>query len=52
MYKYLLESVAGIQYFGIVTLVLFFTVFCIALLRTFFSRKAETERMARLPLDD
>lgn len=52
MYKYLLEPVAGIQYFGIVTLVLFFTVFCLALLRAFFSRKEETDRMARLPLDD
>ena len=52
MYKYILQSVDGIQWFGIVTLVLFFTVFCVALLRVFFSRKSEVERIARLPLDE
>lgn len=52
MYKYLLESAEGIQLIGIGTLVLFFTVFCLALLRTFFSRKSEVERISRLPLDD
>jgi hypothetical protein len=52
MYKYLLQSVEGIQWFGIVALVLFFLVFCIAAIRVFFLKKEEMQRMAGLPLED
>ncbi|MBK8196360.1 MAG: CcoQ/FixQ family Cbb3-type cytochrome c oxidase assembly chaperone [Lewinellaceae bacterium] len=52
MYKYILQSVEGIQWFGIVTLVLFFVTFCIAAIRTFFSGKEEMQHMSNLPLED
>ena len=52
MYKYLLQSVDGIQVFGIGTLLLFFGTFCVASIRAFLSRKEETERMAHMPLED
>ena len=53
MYKYLLQSVDGIQWFGITTLLLFFTTFCIAFFRAFFlSNKSDMEAMAHKPLED
>ncbi len=52
MYKYLLQSVEGIQWFGIVTLLLFFSTFCIASIRAFLSRKEDMQEMANLPLED
>lgn len=52
MYKYLLQSVDGIQWFGIVTLLLFFGTFCFASIRAFVSRKEEMQYMANLPLED
>ena len=52
MYKYLLQSVDGIQSFGIFTLVLFFSVFCIAVIRAFLGNKEEMNRMAEMPLRD
>lgn len=52
MYKYLLQSVDGIQWFGIVTLLLFFGTFCIASIRAFLSRKEDMRQMANLPLED
>lgn len=52
MYKYLLQSVDGIQLFGIVTLVLFFSVFCFAAIRAILLDKTDTERMANLPFDE
>ncbi|MCW5920955.1 MAG: hypothetical protein KIS77_01330 [Saprospiraceae bacterium] len=52
MYKYILESVAGIQWFGIATLLLFFGTFCFAVVRAFFTKKEDTRRMANLPLED
>jgi hypothetical protein len=52
MYKYLLQSVDGIQLFGISTLVLFFLVFCTAAIRAFLSKKEAMARMASLPLED
>lgn len=52
MYKYLLQSVEGIQWFGIATLLLFFSAFCIAAIRAFFSGKEEMQHMANLPLED
>lgn|GEM_PF-411244 len=52
MYKYLLQSVDGIQWFGIGTLLLFFCTFCFAAIRAFISKKEEMQRMAELPLKD
>jgi hypothetical protein len=52
MYKYILQSVDGIQWFGIVTLVLFFITFCAAAIRAFILPKKEMKRMASLPLND
>jgi hypothetical protein len=52
MYKYLLQSVEGIQWFGIVTLLLFFSIFCIAAIRAFLSRKEDMRQMAKMPLED
>lgn len=52
MYKYLLQSVEGIQWFGISTLVLFFLTFSGAAIRAFLSKKEDMDRMARLPIDE
>ena len=52
MYKYLLQSVEGIQWFGIATLLLFFGTFCFAAIRAALSGKEDMRRMAELPLDD
>jgi hypothetical protein len=52
MYKYLLQSVEGIHWFGITTLVLFFTVFCTAAIRAFLFKKEDMRRMADLPLEN
>lgn len=52
MYKYLLQSVDGIQWFGITALLIFFSTFCFALVRIFFSKNSQLEEMARLPLED
>lgn len=52
MYKYLLQSVEGIQWFGIVTLLLFFGTFCFAAIRAFLFRKEDVQHMANLPLED
>ena len=52
MYKYLLQSVEGIQWFGIITLILFFGTFCIAILRAMLTKKKQTQYMANLPLED
>ncbi|MBK8424711.1 MAG: hypothetical protein IPL27_01465 [Lewinellaceae bacterium] len=52
MYKYLLQSVDGIQWFGIITLLIFFGTFCVVSIRAFISQKEEMQRMANLPLED
>jgi hypothetical protein len=52
MYKYLLQSVQGIQWFGIATLLIFFTTFCVAAIRAFMGRKEDMTRMSNLPLED
>ena len=52
MYKYLLQSVEGIQWFGIATLLLFFTTFCVAVIRAYLGSKEEMQHMANLPLED
>lgn len=52
MYKYLLQTVEGIQWFGIGTLLLFFTTFCVAAIRAFLSKKEDMDRIAKLPLEE
>jgi hypothetical protein len=52
MYKYLLQSVEGIQWFAIGTLILFLGTFCIAIFKAAFARKEEMNQMANLPLED
>ncbi len=52
MYKYLLQSVEGIQWFGITALLIFFGTFCFALIRVFFSKGNDLDAMARKPLED
>ena len=51
MYKYLLQSVDGIQWFGIGALLLFFITFCVVAIRAFIFKKEDMERMANLPLE-
>jgi cbb3-type cytochrome oxidase subunit 3 len=52
MVKYLLQSYEGVQWFGIVALCIFFTVFFVAFLKAyFFSNKKEQDKMSRMPLD-
>ena len=52
MYKYLLQSVDGIQWFGIATLLLFFGTFCVAIIHTALTKKKQAQYMANLPLED
>lgn len=52
MYKHILQSVEGLNWFDIVPTVLFFTAFVIASLIALFSKKSELDRVARLPLED
>ena len=52
MYKYLLQSVEGIQWFGIGTLLLFFSTFCFIVIRAFISKKEMMDYMAQKPLED
>lgn len=52
MYKYILESLDGVQWFGIVALVIFFGVFCFAAISAALKSRKDTDRMARLPLED
>jgi hypothetical protein len=52
MYKYILQSVEGIQWFGIVSFFIFFGTFCLALFHTWRGQKAMLDKCARLPLED
>lgn len=53
MYKYLLQSVDGIQWFGIAGLLIFFGAFCFAFFRAYFlSDKKDMDYMSQLPLDE
>lgn len=52
MYKYLLQSVEGIQWFGIATLLLFFGTFCAAIIRIMLTSKKQIDYMSNLPLED
>ncbi len=52
MYKYLLQSVENVNWFGITALLIFFSVFCVAVLRVFLCKKSKWEEQARIPLED
>jgi hypothetical protein len=52
MYKYLLQSVEGIQWFAISTLLLFFCTFSFAAIRAFIGKKEDMDYMANMPLED
>lgn len=52
MYKYILQSVEGINWFDVVPTVLFFTAFVVACGLAFSQKKSALDRLARLPLDD
>lgn len=52
MYKYLLQSVEGINRFGITALLLFFGIFCLVLFRVFFTKKSLWEEKGRIPLEE
>ena len=47
-----LQSLAGIQSYGVISLCLFFAVFAAAMAWAFTREKAHLEEMARLPLED
>jgi hypothetical protein len=52
MYKDILLSIAGIDVFPVVSLVLFVAVFSIMLIRVAMMDRAGTARLAALPFDD
>lgn len=52
MYKHILQSVSGLNWFAIVPLLIFFITFCVVVLMIFKKDKAEAEAMARMPLDN
>lgn len=52
MYKYILQSVEGIEWFAITALLIFFGTFCFALYRVWSSQKTDMEAYAKLPLED
>jgi hypothetical protein len=51
MYKETLRAIAGIGLFPAVSLVLFFIVFSVMLLRVFCMNRADTDHLAGLPLE-
>lgn len=52
MYKYLLQSVEGIQWFAITSLLLFFFMFSFAAIRAALSSKKDMDHMSNMPLED
>jgi hypothetical protein len=52
MYKDILGSVAGIEVFPVISLVLFVVVFGLVLIRTIRADATELDRHAHIPLDD
>lgn len=52
MYKYLLQSVEGIQWFGVATLLIFFSTFCLAIFNAWRSQTSDLDSLSRLPLDE
>jgi hypothetical protein len=51
MYKDILRSIAGIEVFPVISLVLFVTVFTIAIVRAWRMDRAQVEHASRLPLE-
>jgi hypothetical protein len=51
MYKQILRSIADVGVFGSISLILFFTVFCLVLIRVVMTKKNYIEKMSNLPLD-
>ncbi len=47
-----LESIAGVGVFPVITLLLFFSIFCIFSIWAFRSRKAQFESELQMPFDD
>jgi len=52
MYKYILQSVEGIQLFGISAFLIFFATFLVVVYRAVRSSKTEMDHAAHLPLED
>lgn len=52
MYKHLLKTVDGLEWFAILPLLLFFITFCVVVLMVFFRDKKQEAAMAHLPLED
>jgi hypothetical protein len=52
MYKELLRSIAGIEIFPVISLVLFVLVFGLVLIRVLRADPSELDRHATLPLDE
>jgi hypothetical protein len=52
MIKNILQEIGGIGIYGVISLCLFFSVFCGALLWTCLHRGAFCKRMGALPLED
>ena len=52
MYKEILQGIAGIEIFPVISLVLFVLVFAAVLVRVLRADAAELDRHAALPLDD
>ena len=51
MYKEILRSITGIEIFPVISLLVFVTVFTLALVRTLRMDRGLVEHAARLPLD-
>jgi len=51
MYKELLRSIAGIEIFPVISLLLFVTVFTVAVVRAMRMERAHLTRMSRMPLE-
>jgi hypothetical protein len=52
MYKEILQSIAGVEVFPVISLVLFVAVFTIVLIRVLRADRAELQRQAALPLEE
>ncbi len=52
MIKNVLESIAGVEIYGIISLVLFFAVFLFMVIRTVGIKKDDIRQYSLIPLDD
>ena len=51
MYKYILESVSGINWMGVLPLIIFFIFFVITLVRVFKTDKEDIRKLENLPFE-